>query len=724
MKPGRIFLEYLRINRFGCFRDRTIGPFGPQLNIVFGANESGKTTLASLVGGILFGWGKAHRRTNAYEPAEGTRSGALIFSDGRTVSREGDALVVSGGLELIDDIDKDTFRTMFSLDSDELRSLRNSTDTTAKLLTASAGTGSSPAQALAQLNDKLAALADSSDERSIPYLIARRNELRERQKEESEQADRWRAQDRELHELIGEREAMSERVEESHRLVESLMVAKTTVEALDVEQAKLVVELERLNLSQNEASAALERHEGGLDARLARMTVNEERSLRDRLETLGSQQERLAHATDVARSNYRSSAAVYEALLETVNEERDRHSLRAKHRIQVAFCVVVPAVLFLLGIPLFIKGRSAGSLSYMAIGFLLSVFAFIMVVAGFALLFRPDKADAARKQRFEDAHWVMVQDEKKLQACIAEEEQCAARIANELEEEGLGAAKGSLRQARVLLDEARDVRSDMALCRQRQQAAVARAAQASSRLAEIDAERRAALSRAGLDDDAALADIEREHDRRLRQRTGLLEAFESMNRRIGELEGVLQHAAQSVEFDRCKIESEQACTRLDEARADFARLLLAKRMLETAIATWESTQQPEVYAQASRLLSMMTDGRWTEVTLTAVGDLQVSDGLGTLRPSALLSLGTCQQLYLALRIALLESAENVGRAIPILADDILVNFDEQRRAGAARALVELSQRRQFVLFTCHEDVVRVLKKAAKQVSSPAVLIEL
>lgn len=42
---------------------------------------------------------------------------------------------------------------------------------------------------------------------------------------------------------------------------------------------------------------------------------------------------------------------------------------------------------------------------------------------------------------------------------------------------------------------------------------------------------------------------------------------------------------------------------------------------------------------------------------------------------------------------LLTCADNVGRAIPILADDILVNFDEQRRLGAARALVELSEQR-------------------------------
>ena len=85
-----------------------------------------------------------------------------------------------------------------------------------------------------------------------------------------------------------------------------------------------------------------------------------------------------------------------------------------------------------------------------------------------------------------------------------------------------------------------------------------------------------------------------------------------------------------------------------------------------------------------------------------------------------LSLGTCQQLYLSLRIALLLAADNVGRAIPILADDILVNFDSARRRGAARALAELAQSRQVIMFTCHEEVVSVLR----EVSDAANVIEL
>ena len=88
----------------------------------------------------------------------------------------------------------------------------------------------------------------------------------------------------------------------------------------------------------------------------------------------------------------------------------------------------------------------------MAIGFLLSVFAALMATGGFALLFRPNKEEGARKARFDDVHWVMIQDKKKLEACQAEEESVAAQVREALDEEGLGEAQGSVRQARALLE--------------------------------------------------------------------------------------------------------------------------------------------------------------------------------------------------------------------------------------------------------------------------------
>lgn len=725
------YLQYLRIERFGRFADHTVGPFGPHLNIAFGPNEAGKTTLASFVGGVLFGWEEARGNRNTYKPVGADRAGSLFFaapSSGETfvLHRVRNVDGLQGDTALVEDIDKETFRTMFSLDSDELRRLRSTADTTAKLLTAGSGTGSSPAHALAHVNERLASFTSraSSASQSIPQLAAQKDMLRQAQREASDQADQWRAQDREMNELEPQRQAMSLRVEESNARIECLTAALTTLESLDAERDKLLDEQARQREAEIEARVQSDAYRGTASSSLVDLTVSEDRALRDRLDVLAARETRASHAVETASANYASSKAVYEALLETADDQEDRRRARSKRSIQMAFLVVIPAVLFLLGVPLFIVGRDRGSLSYMAIGLVLSVFAALMAVSGFVMLFRPDKGDSARKERFNDAHWVMVQDKKKLEACQADEQALACQVSAELEESGLGAAAGSLRQARVLLDEAQEARAAMALCAQRQQAAALRLSAAERRLEEVGCARDSLLEEVGLAADASLAEVQQELDRRIRQRAGLMEAFEAMNHRAGELKNILAQARVAQNFDQCKLEVQQVATRLDEAKVDFARLLLAKRMLEAAIATWESKRQPEVYAKASRLLSLMTEGRWTEVSLTSEGTLEVTDAVKCRRSPVHLSLGTCQQLYLALRIALLTTAENVGRAIPILADDILVNFDERRRAGAARALAELAETRQVILFTCHEEVVRALKKAAKQNGRPATLINL
>jgi uncharacterized protein YhaN len=66
-----------------------------------------------------------------------------------------------------------------------------------------------------------------------------------------------------------------------------------------------------------------------------------------------------------------------------------------------------------------------------------------------------------------------------------------------------------------------------------------------------------------------------------------------------------------------------------------------------------------------------------------------------------LSRGTSEQLYLALRLGLIEQSGQVGSDLPVLMDDILVNFSPARAEQAARAIADLATRRQVVFFTCH-----------------------
>ena len=199
--PQAPYLKLIKMTSFGAFTNEVVGPFSPHLNVVFGSNEAGKTTLASFVGGVLFGWEEARGNRNTYKPLNAERSGSLFFArdhigdadepNGSNEFGEAEEIELArtknadglvGDASLVADIDKETFQTMFSLTSDELRSLRNTTDVTAKLLTAGSGTGASPAHALADVQAQLAEYTSRAAgiEHSIVNLTARQNELRAR----------------------------------------------------------------------------------------------------------------------------------------------------------------------------------------------------------------------------------------------------------------------------------------------------------------------------------------------------------------------------------------------------------------------------------------------------------------------------------------------------------------------------------------------------------------
>ncbi|MGO9320708.1 MAG: ATP-binding protein [Solirubrobacteraceae bacterium] len=69
--------------------------------------------------------------------------------------------------------------------------------------------------------------------------------------------------------------------------------------------------------------------------------------------------------------------------------------------------------------------------------------------------------------------------------------------------------------------------------------------------------------------------------------------------------------------------------------------------------------------------------------------------------------GALDQLYLALRLAALEHHLDALPPLPVLMDDILVNFDEQRVATTVPALAEIAQRTQVVVLTHHQHVATI-----------------
>ena len=70
-----------------------------------------------------------------------------------------------------------------------------------------------------------------------------------------------------------------------------------------------------------------------------------------------------------------------------------------------------------------------------------------------------------------------------------------------------------------------------------------------------------------------------------------------------------------------------------------------------------------------------------------------------------MSEGTCDQLYLALRLASMQLEQAPGCDIPLIIDDILIQFDDERAIAALKLLAKMAQQRQVIFFTHHEHLL-------------------
>ncbi len=152
--------------------------------------------------------------------------------------------------------------------------------------------------------------------------------------------------------------------------------------------------------------------------------------------------------------------------------------------------------------------------------------------------------------------------------------------------------------------------------------------------------------------------------------------------------------------------SQQALqSQLDGVNQRIAKLTLTYNALELAQKTLaEATDQlqrrfaPRITEQARQLFATLTEGRYDRLQLQQ--DLTVNTAAGedtTIRGVQWRSEGTIDQLYLALRLAV---AKELTPTAPLVLDDALVRFDDQRHAAAMELLRQEAENKQVILFTC------------------------
>ena len=156
---------------------------------------------------------------------------------------------------------------------------------------------------------------------------------------------------------------------------------------------------------------------------------------------------------------------------------------------------------------------------------------------------------------------------------------------------------------------------------------------------------------------------------------------------------------------------------IGETLEEWQELTVAQRLLEAVRKKYEAERQPETLREASRYFERLTEGRYKRVwTPLEAGVLFVDTAAGEKLSVEVLSRGTREQLFLALRLALVDLYARRGKVMPLVLDDVLVNFDTRRTRLAAELLRDFAgERRQVLLFTCHEHIYRLFRTLQTEV---------
>ena len=188
-----------------------------------------------------------------------------------------------------------------------------------------------------------------------------------------------------------------------------------------------------------------------------------------------------------------------------------------------------------------------------------------------------------------------------------------------------------------------------------------------------------------------------------------------------ELEALVeQHTEASAALRQLDHGSEAALER-EHAEHDAARIgelaerYLAERaaaiLLARAIEHHREHSAQPILSRAQQLLPQLTAGSLTRLFVDDEdGDhpvLMARRANGAELGVSGMSDGTLDQLYLALRLAALEHHLDALPSLPVLLDDILVNYDEPRVAASVPALAEIAQRTQVIVLTHHEHVATI-----------------
>lgn len=764
-------IRNIHIDGFGVWNDKSWGPLGPGLNVFHGPNETGKSTLMAFIRSMFFGFEK-RGSPRRYEPVNGgTHGGRMELLVGDTVLRverkqgrhvrgivsvyTGDAAGDESALDrLLGGTTKTLYHNVFAFGLEELEQFHTLQESEIATHISGAGLGigaSRWASVQKDLEERQSALFLPRGQNSTINVAFKELELVRDDLDRTEhQPHDYLTAHEERTKLAAELSGLEEKVTEVSRKIQHY--AKRVKNRPYIERRNKIESrlkelpavdtfpeggIERLTLLQGQRQILLEersRNQQEAEARrLDRLKLHVDEDECARRAQIIESLRTLSPRVDAARR-------VYIAGL----ERRDAVA-QEKRALEAALVNVVPPSslafsIFIILIWVGVLGLAIADRTYPAAG--------LGVVSVLAMIWYRSrlKRSASQGRQIADCSARLDACEKELRKTEAEARDIESDIRkltgkNEIMQVDIDERVAELDRLLKLSAQARTIDEAAA----RGEADLARIAQ---QIRDIETSIGALLSEAGASTEVEFLEraelfkqrrqliselekipVEAETAMLFDMRADEEAAFQAAQAELAELEQRLLQARhetgrveeritmmeKSEERSRALSRQETILARIDEAAEQWAVITLCRALLDETRKIYETERQPEVLRQASSFFSVMTEGRYSRVIAPLDGgEIQVERADGVRLSPQLLSRGTAEQLYLSMRFALVREYANHVDPLPVVFDDIFVNFDPNRSRTSLRALRELCATHQVLLFTCHPHLVQQVQETVPE----------
>ena len=135
---------------------------------------------------------------------------------------------------------------------------------------------------------------------------------------------------------------------------------------------------------------------------------------------------------------------------------------------------------------------------------------------------------------------------------------------------------------------------------------------------------------------------------------------------------------------------------------------IAKQILTSSYEIMKNTVTPKFTQNLSNNIAQITNNKYTNVRFNEETGLMVENEYGEYIPATKLSIGTIDQLYLSLRLSMIDELSN--EKMPIILDEAFAYFDDERLENFLKYLNTKYSDRQIIIFTCTNREEEILKK--------------